>query len=156
MAAKKISVKEELSSVFRGVTLPIESERKPDEGGNEKGRAAVAAETVNKKPQAPVEVSAGKAKAVAKPKVKKTARKASGASAAKKQVKAVPAQKAETIEKVRDRKIPFTFQIPESLHKRLAYYVENYAVGRGSSIAKIIVEATDQFLAGLEKEAGIV
>jgi hypothetical protein len=41
------------------------------------------------------------------------------------------------------------------LHARLSYYVENHAVGRGSSIAKIIVAATDAHLTELEKKAGI-
>jgi hypothetical protein len=145
----KIDIKKSLAdTMFNRKAIAPESEpaaEQPKEGEKATGQ-----------PIKPVKASTRKPKVKAAPKVKKPANKSASDVRGKKVVKSAPAKKVEAVQEVsKDKKMPFTFQIPESLHARLSYYVENHAVGRGSSIAKIIVAATDAHLTELEKKAGI-
>lgn len=81
---------------------------------------------------------------------KKTASKAKTA----KEVKAPPA--APAAPPVKEHKVAFNLQMPESLHARFSYYADNFAVGRNSSITKLVLEGAEKHLLELEKKAGII
>lgn len=115
-------------------------------------------EIKTKQPLGPPKQTTSKTKVKPRAKAKKTVKKATDVPTTRGAGKSAPAKKADSVQDVatKDRKVPFSFFIPESLHARLSYYVENHAVGRGSSsIAKIIVAGTLQYMEELEKKAGI-
>lgn len=67
-------------------------------------------------------------------------------------------QKALVVDQVareKEYKVAFNLQLPQSLHTRLSYYADNFAVGRKSSVTSIIITAIEQHLGELEKKAGI-
>jgi len=83
-------------------------------------------------------------------KAPKTGKKARAAVSVKQ--KAVVADQAA---QEREYKVAFNLQLPQSLHTRLSYYADNFAVGRKSSVTSIIITGIEQHLGELEKKAGI-
>lgn len=103
---------------------------------------------------------------------KKTGKRASTAATAKKPVKkklapskakkivtkaqTKPAKTVlETVAPTKEYKVAFNLQLPQSLHTRLSFYADNFAIGRKSSVTNIIITAIEQHLGELEKKAGI-
>jgi predicted HicB family RNase H-like nuclease len=61
----------------------------------------------------------------------------------------------ETVAPAKEYKVAFNLQLPQSLHTRLSFYADNFAIGRKSSVTNIIITAIEQHLGDLEKKAGI-
>lgn len=70
--------------------------------------------------------------------------------------KIVPAQSQAPVAQTehKERIQPFNLQIPESLHARLKYFVDNHAL-RHESMTKIILNGLENNLRALEIRAGI-
>ena len=68
---------------------------------------------------------------------------------------AVPPQPAVQEKAQKEVLVGFSLRVPESLHQRLFYYADNFAVGRGTSVTKIMLEGIEKHLSELEKKAGI-
>ena len=61
----------------------------------------------------------------------------------------------DVITPTKEYKVAFNLQLPQSLHTRLSFYADNFAIGRKSSVTNIIITAIEQHLGDLEKKAGI-
>ncbi|QOX80853.1 hypothetical protein FY034_17670 (plasmid) [Trichlorobacter lovleyi] len=93
-----------------------------------------------------------KAKTKAKP--LKSVQKGAGAVKSKKLAKAAIDSSVD-VKTTKEIKVNFNLVMTESLHKRLSFYADNYAIGRKSSVTKIINDAVEEKLLELEKKAGI-
>lgn len=160
--AGKVDMKKGLAMVFGGAAVKPEGEGDQNAPAQEV-EASQSQETSGVAPLVEQKAAGASFKAptkpVSRPAKKKPAKKPVAPKKAVSAPKVVPAPKmsvkTEEGGAVKERKVPFNLMMPASLHARLSYYADNFAVGRNSSVTKIILESVERDLAELEKKAGI-
>lgn len=169
----KVDMKKQLASLFPGAGQQSSGEpeeSKKSEGANQPQKTADEAKQGEKngvntgtkppaKPEPAQRIKKAKPSPVSGQNMKKPLAASEGPKKTKKRSVGVSTNRkppvVDQVAQEKEYKVAFNLQLPQSLHTRLSYYADNFAVGRKSSVTSIIITAIEQHLGELEKKAGI-